>query len=453
MSARNNKRFLLGFGVVSAVLVVVLTLWRPQVPNEPASGAIGAVEKHHAPQISKADVVLVDEPTRQQQKLLYGDAFADSIKLQNVAQQLGAVSNAGIGSAADAQQLQSAQAQLQAMEADVQSRFQGSMSAALASVQQLSAKQELASNQLGHVSEEAAQLSATLASNHQLSSEEMAQMAARLMSISQNLQSRSEAAALEASSHELASAVAAVESKSELASAKLESVATALNAKANLNSISLASYAQSLESMATEAAALGHIQTQLSSKDTGAGQADSAIRELASTAATLESNALQSVEMQMESRSQMASMLHEMEMQLASAQQAGSAAQLGSIQQALAARQTEFGSHAAAEVGAALSSFSNYMASRAEMASRINSRGQLEASMVGSNSLNARIDARTELAQRMASTATLQSNLASIERHLESNSALGSMLSSAPQLAAQARALESRANALQAKAN
>lgn len=450
MSARNNRRFLVGFGAIAAVLVVVLALWHPQVTSEPASGAIGAVQKHHAPQISNADVVLSDEATRQQQKVLYADAFADSIKLQNVSLELGSAAGGQVASAAS---LQNVQSELQALSADVQSRYLAGMKAALSSIEQLSAKENLASNHLGNVSEEAAQLSAALHNNHQLSSEEMGQLAARVESISKALQSREQSASFGSASRELASAVAAMQNKSELASARLESVATALNAQANLSSASLAAYAHSLQSMAAESKVLGDAEMQLSSIKTGDAQIGNAVQELASEAAALESNALKNVEMQMESQTQIASALHDMEMQLASAQQAGNAAQVGSIQHALAARQAEFQHRAAANVSAALGAFANYMANRAEVASRISSRGQMEASMMGSNSLNARIDARTELAHRLASAATLQSNLASIERNLESRSALGSMLSSAPQLAAQARALESRASSLQAKTN
>lgn len=450
MSARNNKKFLVGFGVIAAVLVVVLALWRPQVPNEPVSGAIGAVQKHHAAQIAKADVILVDEPTRQQQKFLYSDPFTDSVKLQNVALELGSAARGEAGSAA---LLQKAQSELQEMSADVQSRYLAGMKSALASIEQLSAKQNLSGNRIGSVSEEAEQLSSALASNHQLSSEEMGQLAARLSAISKGLQSRDEAFSLNVANRDLASAVTAMQNKSELASAKLESVASALNANANLNSISLAAYARSMESMAVEAKILGEVEMQLASRNAGAAEQGSAVRELASEAAALESNALKNVEMQMESQSHMASALHDMEMQLASAQQAGSNAQMGSVQQALASRQAEFQARAAGSVSAALSSFSAYMNSRSEMAARSESRAEVQAAVMGSNTLNARINAKAELAQRLASAATLQSNLASIQKNLESNSALGSMLSSAPQLAAETQALEMRATALQSNAH
>ena len=440
MSARNNRKFLLGFGVIAAVLVVVLTLWRPQVQNEPVSGAIGAVQKHHAPQIAKADVILVDEPTRQQQKFLYGDPFADSVKLQNVALEIGSASHGEAGSAA---LLQKAQSELQEMSADLQSRYLNGMKSAVASLEQISAKQNLAGNRLGNVSEEAAQLSSALGSKHQLSSEEMGQLAAKLSAISKAVGSSDEVSALAAASRDMAGAVTAVQNNSEMASAKLDNVATAINARGNSDSISLAAHANSLSSMAVEGKILGEVEMQLASRNAGAAQQEKAVQELASEAAALESIALKNVEMQMEAETNMASTLRDMEMQLASAQ-AGSNVQLVNVRQALASRENAFQARATGSVSAAISSLSAYMNARSAVLARNESRVVVEAAVMGNNTLNSRLDAQAEIAQRVASAAILQSNLASIEKNLEGNSALGSMLPSATRLASEAQALDMR---------
>src|SRR5712691_3574125 len=85
MSTENRNKVLLGFGALVAVVIVAIALWPANFRKEDASGAIGAVQKHHAPQITQKDVILGDETVRHQQKVLYADFLADATKLRAMA--------------------------------------------------------------------------------------------------------------------------------------------------------------------------------------------------------------------------------------------------------------------------------------------------------------------------------------------------------------------------------
>jgi hypothetical protein len=85
MSTENRNKVLLGFGALVAVVIVAIALWPANFRKEDASGAIGAVQKHHAPQITQKDVILGDENVRHQQKVLYADFLDDAAKLRAMA--------------------------------------------------------------------------------------------------------------------------------------------------------------------------------------------------------------------------------------------------------------------------------------------------------------------------------------------------------------------------------
>src|SRR5579872_6342865 len=83
--SNNRNKVLFGFGAVVAVLVAAILLWPSNVRKEDASGAIGAVQKHHAPQITQQDVILGGEQVKAQQKVLYTDFREDASKLRSLA--------------------------------------------------------------------------------------------------------------------------------------------------------------------------------------------------------------------------------------------------------------------------------------------------------------------------------------------------------------------------------
>ena len=80
----NRNKVLLGFSAVVAVLIVAFLLWPANIKKEDASGAIGAVQKHRAPQIAQQDVVLGGESVKHEQEILYKDFLADAGKLRAI---------------------------------------------------------------------------------------------------------------------------------------------------------------------------------------------------------------------------------------------------------------------------------------------------------------------------------------------------------------------------------
>jgi hypothetical protein len=93
MSNPNRNKALLGFGAILAVTIVAIlflhsnvtkdNVTKENVTKEDAPGAIGAVQKHHAPQIAQQDVILGDESSKRQQQLISTDYLADAAKLRS----------------------------------------------------------------------------------------------------------------------------------------------------------------------------------------------------------------------------------------------------------------------------------------------------------------------------------------------------------------------------------
>lgn len=110
MSAEKRKFILLGFAGLAVVLVAVIAIVSPSFRSEDATGAIGAVQKHRAPQIAKQDVILGNEQVRQQQKVLFADYLNDAATLK-------AISGSLAGDRANVQ------ARINAAQRDVESRF------------------------------------------------------------------------------------------------------------------------------------------------------------------------------------------------------------------------------------------------------------------------------------------------------------------------------------------
>lgn len=85
MSADKRKTILIAFAGLAVVLVAVIAIVSPSFRSEDATGAIGAVQKHRQPQITKNDVILGSEKQQQEQKVLYRDYLTDAATLQNLA--------------------------------------------------------------------------------------------------------------------------------------------------------------------------------------------------------------------------------------------------------------------------------------------------------------------------------------------------------------------------------
>src|SRR6266540_3591905 len=199
MSSPNRTRLLLGFSAVVAVLIVAILLWRANVRKEDAAGAIGAVQKHRAPQITQQDVVLGNESVKHQQKVLYTDFLADAAKLRAMAASRD-VAAARVFSR-EVQNRYFTEARAALAEAEVASRTSASQAELQSEIQdlnsRLSNRSELSeadmlsfNSRLAHISELAQQESAM--SRLQEADSEVANLASRLSSM--NLDNEAQAA-------------------------------------------------------------------------------------------------------------------------------------------------------------------------------------------------------------------------------------------------------------------
>ena len=417
MNSENRKKVLLGFGGLAVVVVVVLALWAPQFRNEEASGAIGAVQKHRAPQIAKQDVILGDEATRKQQNVLYADFLNDAAKLQSISAQFGAM--------AQSRNMDAARRQVEDLSADVQSRYTAGAREMVAAAQLLSRDQQEAAHRT--LVSDIAEASA-LAQRAQISVNEMEQLNGKLKGIAEQLESKGAASRNFTAAHlELGEAVQDMESrKMAEATARLESVGRELNARPLAERSMMADF-EYLSSMALEMKTLKDVEEQMARLQGSASQAEnrfSGVRsELAGCAEQLESKAVKSIERQLNEEASMASILRDMDSQFAAANRYAmsmasveSRAQnfdkrLGQIRQELDARKSEFASHASSSVEFELAAIQNAL-NNAEQAGVRAQLGQL---------------------------------LASLQQQLQSNSALAALMQNEEQLAARAHELQQRA--------
>jgi len=199
MSSPNRTRLLLGFSAVVAVLIVAILLWPANVRKEDAAGAIGAVQKHRAPQITQQDVVLGNESVKHQQKVLYTDFLADAAKLRAMAASRDVAAarvfsrevqnryfteaRAALAEAEVASRTSASQAELQSEIQDLNSRLSNRSELSEADMQSLNSR-------LAHISELAQQESAM--SRLQEADSEVANLASRLSSM--NLDNEAQAA-------------------------------------------------------------------------------------------------------------------------------------------------------------------------------------------------------------------------------------------------------------------
>src|SRR5438093_1274315 len=192
MSTENRNKVLLGFGALVAVVIVAIALWPANFRKEDASGAIGAVQKHRAPQITQKDVILGDENVRHQQKVLYADFLADATNLRamaashnySAATELANELRTRYAAEADAEALMSrpvASISL-AEEAAYLNAIQVEMKVA-ADAENLAVRQLADEQMASRLNAEAEQLEAKALSNIKANAETTSEMAARLNTI------------------------------------------------------------------------------------------------------------------------------------------------------------------------------------------------------------------------------------------------------------------------------
>lgn len=174
MSAEKRKFILLGFAGLAVVLVAVIAIVSPSFRSEDATGAIGAVQKHRAPQITKQDVILGGEQVRQQQKVLFGGYLNDAATLKAISRDLAGVKSNDV------------QSRIAMAERDLQTRFQQDFELAAVEMRKLADEEQLtlgAKKQaiLGEIDE-------IVAAGHkaELKDEEMLALSNRLRAVADN---------------------------------------------------------------------------------------------------------------------------------------------------------------------------------------------------------------------------------------------------------------------------
>jgi hypothetical protein len=243
MSAQKRRNTLLAFGGVAIVLAAAVFFLSPNVPyqSEDASGAIGAVRKHRAPQITKSDVVLGDEEFKQEQKVLYADFLSDAEALQNISADL----------MSDAQSVEA--------RADLAARKIGVRVADIASRSQAAAKSFLGRKAGGEQLEAAEIQDLAARADRFASADDIEQFAMRLRSAEQQLDAKKKLA--EAEQALAAFSLDARNAQTLDASSKVDVVRNAVDAEAF--AARLHADAEYFEAMAKEARRLQAVEREL----------------------------------------------------------------------------------------------------------------------------------------------------------------------------------------------
>lgn len=191
-----NKRirFLLGFGGLAVVLLVVFNMWYPPVSDEAATGAVVAVKKHRQQQIAAQDVVLGDEAARKESQVLYADYLSDAAKLENVSADLAlALRNrqaAGADLAAMRLSLEAASKSLEAQSQELGLRALESARAELAAMEAILAAAPKELEMRADLDAALAAVRKSLESKSALDSAQMDAIGAQLAAASQQLEAR-----------------------------------------------------------------------------------------------------------------------------------------------------------------------------------------------------------------------------------------------------------------------
>lgn len=462
--------------IVVAVIVVALGgfYWfnASSVQSKSATGAIGAVQKLHEPQIAAKDVVLGDEKTKKSANVRYAGFLADADRLQKASAKLGvAVLNQKGAEAGSA-----IQAELASHSAEVMNRYYGAMDEALASITQVMSREQLEAKQLASINADVAQLQAFARNRAAVESATMEQYNARLGSVIEQLQAHMASRGLKQMESALASAIAPLQGKGKLQSSDMLRATSQLESSGKeLSSFSgsdaqLGSYVHYLGEMAAESKILANAKAELASKSELNSKLMNVSVELANEAAALESRALANMEASLASRIEVASALRNMEGMLNNAAQLGKGAQvesrtlesfnaqLSSFQRELSNKNAEFANRAAADMQAELASVSGVLANHEQLANQLASQSNLanrgEMANKGELANKGALANQNQLAQfsqALASKSVLanyQTHLANVSRNLESKTMFASHLANQEKLASQAHELQNRASML-----
>lgn len=369
MSADRRKQILLVFGGLAVVLVAVIFVVSPSFKNEDAIGAIGAVQKHRAPQIAQKDVILGDEQTKKQQQILYSDFLADATALQSMSANMSTASRAESAS------------RLSARSQEVQSRYVAAAREQVAGMKALASAPccSFAMKTLESLDEDV-----NAAANRSLKTEELSALNARIESATQSLNAALHTRSLASIEADVAGLSARMDSRQNLDAARstLAEAAQALDARSSSASM-IQARAAYLDATAKEARILASAEEAMS-----AGSRAESAAMLESEAHDLAQRALVNMKSSLDSSVQTADVLVQMKASLDAVSKAVdsranlySAASLASFRQeesafarAAESRAAEAQARATAEMRGQLNEISNYLGSAKSLDARAESR-------------------------------------------------------------------------------
>ena len=395
MSAQKRRNILVGFGGVAIVLALAVVFISPNFPyrSEDASGAIGAVRKHRAPQIQQSDVVLGDEAFKQEQAVVYGDLLADAEALQNISADL-----ASEAQTVDAR-VELAARQLSARSSALNVRYSVAAKNTLEAMKSLGAEAQLGKANFQDLSARA---------ETQFGIADMEQFAARLANAEQQLAARKDLANVE---QQLAAFSLDAKSAQTLAAAPN---ADALRSAVDADHLAakIRSHAEYLAAIAKQAKTLDAANRALQAKTVDARSLGRMSSDLLREADQLEARAVANMEQ-------------------ALAAQTASADALGRMSQNVLAAKNSLNARENIDARAVAAARTELAAFDAELAARKNA-----------------VESRASVAA--------QAQLAAVNRHLEARKAVGTRASLASAMdsaafAARAKSLAARAENLAAR--
>lgn len=400
MSADKRKTILIGFTGLAIVLVAVIAVVSPKFRSEDAMGAIGAVQKHRAPQISQTDVILGDEQTRQRQQLLYADFLADAAALQSMSTTIATAARAESAS------------RLAARSQELQARYLAAARSQVMGMKALAATDRLEMAKLEAIGAEVASAGTRVQSREEIDS-----LNARLASAFASLDARLNARSLESIEADVASLGARVQSRQNLDEARstLAAAARSLDARSNAASM-IRARASYLDAMAKECRALQSAEESLSTGSRAESMLRNAAQELAQRALVNMKSNLESETASVDSLGRMSNTLDAVSKAVESRSNMYNAASLASFRQessalarAVASRSAEAQARATAEMRGQLNNISNYLGSVRNLDARAASRANIAECTAQLQSINHAAQSRAVYASVLADSQELAS--------------------------------------------
>lgn len=456
MSADRRKKILIAFAGLAVVLVAVITVVSPSFRSEDASGAIGAVQKHRAPQIAKTDVILGNENVRQQQKFLYTDFLADAASLRNAA--------ADVAMAAQAPEsisrFAAVRSSLEVKSADLSARAVRAMSEELAGMKAIleNADNEFALEAKKNMLAEIESLTASV-DNKQLQSEDIQALSSQVAAVEAQLEASPCCAGSNAAveMRKLKSVNEAIENRNAdgaqaaLASFQSDLAAAQANLGAKMQAQtayieSMAKEMKSLESASQALSALEAKSAQAENRASTANQAAEISNKLVENAKSFEMKALANMKAQSAAAAESAATLAKMSAMLISMSAAaenrsmtGLKTELQSAAHAAENRSAEAQARAVVDVRSQFEAISD----------QLGSFEQLNAKLAQA-SVESHTNAASRAAENRQTVDAFAVYLSNLSQAVE-NRSLASALANSPDFATEAHALIGRTAALQSR--